>query len=815
MAFEFVARNGVIALKDSVISGSLTVTGSSQITGSVNISGSTTQIGNNTLYGNTLLSGSVVISGSFPVGSYSSSVNIYGDTSMTGYLKFNPQSTNIDNNISASYIFVSGSTQDLYFTQNSAGYANTTRLRWLESNLYTGLLSGGVISASLGSTSFSVTSGSAIIVTLNSSTSSTDPYPTVKQVSWNTQTQPLLYSASAKITYVGIDNTGQIVQQTVPWGSINIDQFDTQVELGVVLHLSGSIVTGIYNTPQVSYGYAQQTDDFLRAFGPLKISGHTLSPSGSSPTLRIIKTGGTAYNKGANYVNNPNHPSTVIDLATNISKIYRYYISGSTPVIDTGIGGAGYTDIDNKNYVDTATGTLATVGNSNWSIQRVFWIPNSPTNAFLVYYGNARYGTLLNAVNAKDSEPFTEAPNTAQNAIFLGYIIIQGGGTGTPARDLNNSNETTIILGGLFRSINGIGSSGTAPVSNTLAGLADVAISSPTVGDLLVYGTGTQWNNNKALTGSYALTGSLTFLNGGITGSLFGTASNAVSASYATTASYVTPLSQSVIITGSLNLTGSQSILSGSLTINTGQIAGTSITTNTGITSNNSGFTSNGNGASTLFGRALTITSGAPFQVNAYSGGTNWSGSFLLTGSFNASGNITTAGTITAQTLVVQTVSSSIIYSSGSNIFGNKNTDNQVFTGSVYISGSILNVNTSTATFSSLGTGTVSATAGTLSTTSDMTLKIEDGYIDNALEKVLNLKPRYFHWKEESGLPTNIRQLGFYAQEVNAALGEETANTPRNETDKWGIYDRGIVAFLTKALQELNQKFEDYKSTHP
>jgi hypothetical protein len=110
------------------------------------------------------------------------------------------------------------------------------------------------------------------------------------------------------------------------------------------------------------------------------------------------------------------------------------------------------------------------------------------------------------------------------------------------------------------------------------------------------------------------------------------------------------------------------------------------------------------------------------------------------------------------------------------------------------------------ATFSSLGTGTVTATSGTLSTVSDMNLKIEDGYIDNALLKILNLKPRYFYWKNESGLPTNLRQLGFYAQEVNKALGEEAANTPKNENDNWGIYDRGLIAFLTKAIQELNEK---------
>ncbi len=31
--------------------------------------------------------------------------------------------------------YVSGSTNDLYFSQNSAGYNNVTRLRWLEGNL--------------------------------------------------------------------------------------------------------------------------------------------------------------------------------------------------------------------------------------------------------------------------------------------------------------------------------------------------------------------------------------------------------------------------------------------------------------------------------------------------------------------------------------------------------------------------------------------------------------------------------------------------------------------------------------------------------
>ena len=110
-----------------------------------------------------------------------------------------------------------------------------------------------------------------------------------------------------------------------------------------------------------------------------------------------------------------------------------------------------------------------------------------------------------------------------------------------------------------------------------------------------------------------------------------------------------------------------------------------------------------------------------------------------------------------------------------------------------------------------LGTGTVYSTSGILSVVSDMTLKIEDGFIDSALDKVLKLKPRYFHWKEESKLPTDLRQLGFYAQEVNEALGEEAANTPK-ENEYFGINDRAIIAFLTKAIQELSAQNEDLKA---
>ena len=107
--------------------------------------------------------------------------------------------------------------------------------------------------------------------------------------------------------------------------------------------------------------------------------------------------------------------------------------------------------------------------------------------------------------------------------------------------------------------------------------------------------------------------------------------------------------------------------------------------------------------------------------------------------------------------------------------------------------------------------GTVSTTSsnGTLTTSSDSNLKDADGFVENGLEKVLALKPRYFYWKDKEQFGDN-RQLGFFAQEVNE-ISEETANTP-SYGGGWGVYDRGLVALLTAAIQEQNQTIQDLKT---
>ena len=73
----------------------------------------------------------------------------------------------------------------------------------------------------------------------------------------------------------------------------------------------------------------------------------------------------------------------------------------------------------------------------------------------------------------------------------------------------------------------------------------------------------------------------------------------------------------------------------------------------------------------------------------ATTGSNTFIGSQVVSGSLTASGSITATGTITAQTLVVQTITSSVVYSSGSNVFGNSVGNTHQFTGSVLVTGSL------------------------------------------------------------------------------------------------------------------------------
>ena len=229
------------------------------------------------------------------------------------------------------------------------------------------------------------------------------------------------------------------------------------------------------------------------------------------------------------------------------------------------------------------------------------------------------------------------------------------------------------------------------------------------------------FKSNQTVTGSLDITGSLTVV-GPITGTVT-TASyvlNAVSASYAlnaTTSSYA------------LNATTASYALAST----SASYALNATTASFALVATTASYAAN---ADLLDGRdSLTF---ANTGSNAFVGTQNINGDVAITGS------LTTTGAITAQTLNVQQVTSSIVYSSGSNIFGNSVSNMQSMTGSVGISGSLAVVGASTITGvltlnSTITNGTYTYTlpsaTGTLALTSALTgyLPLTGGTLTGAL----------------------------------------------------------------------------------
>jgi hypothetical protein len=99
------------------------------------------------------------------------------------------------------------------------------------------------------------------------------------------------------------------------------------------------------------------------------------------------------------------------------------------------------------------------------------------------------------------------------------------------------------------------------------------------------------------------------------------------------------------------------------------------------------------------------------------------------------------------------------------------------------------------------GAATFSST-GVISSVSDETWKIKDGVPIDPDSMLNKLEPGYWYYNDEKKETFGTdRQLGFYAQNVNAAIGPEAAPTPE-EGKPWGYYDRSVLAVTVMSLQK-------------
>jgi len=354
--------------------------------------------------------------------------------------------------------------------------------------LPTGILNGGELS-NTNSTQFIIQAGDGIINDLNK-IAGQQPHPEIISIEWLTQTINVVDENGDAITvspttvqknsWIYIDASGNVQQQSTAFTEA---QFRSTIPIGSVVYTNGSI-NFVKTFPRTAYNQMSQHSEFIASFGPLKKSGHKVSANGAN--LSIDRSAGTAFALGRNYSIDPENPSTVVDGAKVGAVIHRYRSDGSGSFIKDTNSGAGYATIDPTKY-DDGTGTLANVSGGHYSVQRLFYFPTTP-DVIVSYYGTDEYNSLDTAEKNYLLESFTEADNTAQQAIYLGAIVMSGATT-----DLTDSSDAKILTAGTFRSLASTNLGGVA-ASAQLGDLVDVNVTGTTDNQLLQYNSSTtEW----------------------------------------------------------------------------------------------------------------------------------------------------------------------------------------------------------------------------------------------------------------------------------------------------------------------------------
>ena len=257
----------------------------------------------------------------------------------------------------------------------------------------------------------------------------------------------------------------------------------------------------------------------------------------------------------------------------------------------------------------------------------------------------------------------------------------------------------------------------------------------------------------NAKTGSFAITGSNYFSgNQTISGSLTITGSitvsenviNTLTASYAVTASYA--LNVGNIDTGSLVTTSSFNAYTASLNAFSSSINTATASFSLKVGGLEAATASLNNFSASIFSYTssnnanITSLNATTASIFSYTSSlNNKTGSFATTGSNIFTADQTIQGNLTVNRIIVQTITASQTYSSGSNVFGNSPSNTQVFTGSMYVAGAISGSSFSGAGTNLIGTATslnIGGNAATVTTNANLTGMVTS--VGNATTVVTN-----------------------------------------------------------------------------
>lgn len=367
---------------------------------------------------------------------YIGTVYVYGDAYTDGSVR----------------LLVNG-TGDLVYQKYNAGtqtWAEETvslsaeSIRKIDTIQTTGLLGGGLISATIPGTTVDWTAGVGQVADYS------DPEnPVVTEVTWPAVSgyTPTNLVTDAT-TLFGYDKDGNIVE-TLAYALTAIDTKEN-IYFGSVTHVSGFIVSINTSPGNLAYDRIGAFKDFFNlVIGPANVNGNIYGPNGVNLNIDVL--GGTAYMLGSNF-RNDSRVADLIDLPSIAGvTFYRLYREADPALTMTYTGPT--IAIDPTQY-DDGSGTLQTVTTGYWTIQRIF---RGRTGQTFVAYGQQEFSTKALALEALGQEPFEEKMPLPLTLYRCSLVVSQN------ATDLSDTNQAEFFAQSSFRITGAVSSSATIP----------------------------------------------------------------------------------------------------------------------------------------------------------------------------------------------------------------------------------------------------------------------------------------------------------------------------------------------------------------
>lgn len=338
-------------------------------------------------------------------------------------------------------------------------------------NSSTGLLRGGTVTINTDTAKFDLQAGFGVFVN-----NTTDPLlPTYKIVSWNAQTAVVVINLTTQPgTYLGIDNTGSLVQSATRF---SYEQTRDIIPLAFLFHASNVYIKSVLNNNTTAFDPAARLNDLITAIGIINVSGNTYGYNGTN--LKLDKSSGKSFDLGVNFHIDKKVPDIVADTTLTALNFQYVYHNGSGGLVVT-----PSTDLD-TNYYDNLSGTLQAIPTDEWVSIPIFYIPGQNATGTKIMYPQKTFATKELAIAGGTPDPdFVYDPNLVDNASIRTYCIVKQNST-----DLSDSTRAIFIQAGKFVGSTGGGSTGSVGSGAPVDASYIVTVADPTLTNEKVIGT--------------------------------------------------------------------------------------------------------------------------------------------------------------------------------------------------------------------------------------------------------------------------------------------------------------------------------------